>query len=575
MPDRPTAHVRIPPPQSDDFRRRMRMVHDRLSDSASSASQTSARWAPTLLMVALGIMAFFTLFPFNFTLHTGQTFNWQPIDLSDPFDWIMNVILTLPLGFALAAYTTRRRWRVSAAWQMFLLAGGVTCLCSTTVESLQLFLPSRVSVLSDILSNTTGGIVGCFCFLPFGLDFLRVLDHVARTLRRRLVGMRAVGALIVVVALVCAVPAWVLRRPRLANWNPDFPMLLGEENNMKVGDTRAWDGTVWALHIANRAASLDDAKKFFAVGNFTSIFGGSVIADYSLLGPGPYADSSHHLPNLAWMSQHPRIAAAAPAHFSYHDFLSTNARAAPLVRAIIDTDNFTIALVAAADHLDETGPARILTCSKNIYVRNFTLGQDNADLIIRLRTRAGGNNGTCPEWRVPGIFRDRNPHALLITYDGDVLHVYQDSTARHWRVRTPPEYSILRPILARDLLDMSITGIGNRRLVTLFYALCLLPIAGVLGLILAAAVSPPSSMNLPPHWQRLILPLLGGLFGVVAMYVTVDRLGVRAMGWTEFPLALCVLAIETAIFGHWWARGPARPRPQPPMAQILYIGDAP
>ena len=89
------------------------------------------------------------------------------------------------------------------------------------------------------------------------------------------------------------------------------------------------------------------------------------------------------------------------------------------------------------DTLDNTGPARIVTCSKNIYVRNFTLGQDNADLIVRLRTRAGGDNGTCPEWRVPNIFRDRDPHSLLITYDGNVLRVYQDTPVRMWRVRTP------------------------------------------------------------------------------------------------------------------------------------------
>jgi hypothetical protein len=293
-----------------------------------------------------------------------------------------------------------------------------------------------------------------------------------------------------------------------------------------------------------------------------------------LLGPGPYADASHHLPNLTWLPQHPQMAATAPVHFTHGDFISTTVRAAPLVRAIVDTDSFTIAFVAAADRLDQSGPARIVTCSKNIYVRNITIGQENSDLIIRLRTRGSGDNGTCPEWHVPAIFRDRNPHARLITYDGTVLHVFEDNPARHWRVRTPPEYSILRPILARDFLDMSITGAGNRRLVTLFYTLCLLPIAVILGIILAAAVS-PTSINLPPLWQRLMLPALGVLFGTAAIYVAVDRLGVRAMGWTEFPLAFCILAIETAVFGHWWSRGPAKHQPSLPLAQITYIGDAP
>jgi hypothetical protein len=108
--DRTTAHVRIPPPQSDEFRQRMRLVHDRFADS-SSGSEIAARWARTLLVVALCIFALFTLFPFNFTLHTGQSFDWRPIDLGDPSDWVLNVLLTLPLGFALAAYATGRGWR--------------------------------------------------------------------------------------------------------------------------------------------------------------------------------------------------------------------------------------------------------------------------------------------------------------------------------------------------------------------------------------------------------------------------------------------------------------------------------
>jgi VanZ family protein len=571
--DRPAIRFRSPNPPSDEFRQRMRMVQDRLASSAD-ASQATARWAPTLIGVALCIFAFFTLFPFNFTLHTGQAFDWHPVDLGDPSDWIMNVILALPLGFALTALGTGRGWRKKSAWKSFLLAAGVTCVCSTAVECLQLFLPSRVSALADILSNTTGGIVGCFCFLPLGIDVVRVIDRLARAMRRRVVGLRAAGTLMVVVAVVCGSLVWMLRRPRLATWNPDFPLLLGNENHLKPADARPWDGTVTGLHIANRAATAAEAENILAHGDFAAIMGNNVIADYALLGPGPYADASHHLPDLSWATGRPPIAAGAPVHFANGNFLSTVVRAKPLVHAITDTDSFTIAFVAAADRPDQTGPARIVTSSRNPLVRNFTLGQEKADLIIRLRTRSGGNNGTCPEWLVPGTFRDHDSHAFLITYDGDILRVYVDTLSRTWRVRTPPEYSILRPILARDFLTMSMTGLGNRRLVALFYALCLMPIALLLGIILANAISPTSRLHLWPLGVRMVPPAVGLLFGVAAMYVTVDRLGVRAMGWTEFPLAGAILAIETAIFGHWWARGPARSRAASSMAQITFLGDA-
>ena len=52
----------------------MRLVQDRLAGTGHPGSHTSARWAGTLLVVALCELAFFTLFPFNFTLHTGQHF---------------------------------------------------------------------------------------------------------------------------------------------------------------------------------------------------------------------------------------------------------------------------------------------------------------------------------------------------------------------------------------------------------------------------------------------------------------------------------------------------------------------
>ena len=106
------------------------------------------------------------------------------------------------------------------------------------------------------------------------------MDHLARTARRRMVGVRAIGVCVAVVALVCGTLAWTLRHPRLATWNPDFPLLLGEENNVKNGDTRAWDGTVSALHIASRAASIDDAKKLLSQGDFAAVMGDSAVAEY-------------------------------------------------------------------------------------------------------------------------------------------------------------------------------------------------------------------------------------------------------------------------------------------------------
>jgi hypothetical protein len=56
---------------------------------------------------------------------------------------------------------------------------------------------------------------------------------------------------------------------------------------------------------------------------------------------------------------------------------------------------------------EQSGPARILTFSLNPYERNLTVGQEGADLIMRLRTASTDKNGMIegkPVARVPRVF---------------------------------------------------------------------------------------------------------------------------------------------------------------------------
>lgn len=48
-------------------------------------------------------------------------------------------------------------------------------------------------------------------------------------------------------------------------------------------------------------------------------------------------------------------------------------------------------------NLHQKGPARILTYSKSPFERNFTLGQEGRDIVLRLRTPETGANGNNPE----------------------------------------------------------------------------------------------------------------------------------------------------------------------------------
>jgi VanZ like family len=81
---------------------------------------------------------------------------------------------------------------------------------------------------------------------------------------------------------------------------------------------------------------------------------------------------------------------------------------------------------------EQSGPARIMTLSLDHYHRDFTIGQQGADLILRLRTPASDLNGTiddAPVARVPDVFRSMRwvtvrlriePGRLELAVDGEI-----------------------------------------------------------------------------------------------------------------------------------------------------------
>ena len=66
------------------------------------------------------------------------------------------------------------------------------------------------------------------------------------------------------------------------------------------------------------------------------------------------------------------------------------------LNAVIDGAPLKIQMRVAPDRVDQRGPARILTISKNTSLRNLTIGQEGTDLILRLRTVKSSLNGLPP-----------------------------------------------------------------------------------------------------------------------------------------------------------------------------------
>lgn len=93
---------------------------------------------------------------------------------------------------------------------------------------------------------------------------------------------------------------------------------------------------------------------------------------------------------------------------------------AELLLHLKTTNEMTLECVVQTPSLDQRGPARIVSFSDNSAQRNFTLGQQDQDLIFRLRTPATGENGTNPEIKIGKIEKDQPTHVVITYRDGNL-----------------------------------------------------------------------------------------------------------------------------------------------------------
>ena len=100
--------------------------------------------------------------------------------------------------------------------------------------------------------------------------------------------------------------------------------------------------------------------------------------------------------------------------------------AATLRRKLMKADQLSIEVVLRTDSLNQVGPARILSFSRNSACRNFTLAQNGNGLEFRLRTTETDFNGIFPSLLVPGVFDDQTFQQLIVTYDGEKVCLYVD-----------------------------------------------------------------------------------------------------------------------------------------------------
>ncbi len=89
------------------------------------------------------------------------------------------------------------------------------------------------------------------------------------------------------------------------------------------------------------------------------------------------------------------------------------------------TNELMIEAVITPARGDQRGPARIISLSRDSGRRNFTLGQEGENLVLRLRTPKTGTNGTNPQVTLTAL-RIGRPQHVVVTYRQGVTTCHVD-----------------------------------------------------------------------------------------------------------------------------------------------------
>jgi glycopeptide antibiotics resistance protein len=455
------------------------------------------QWASVIaVVVSVSFILLVTLFPFNFT---PTNFSFQAINnhlgaKSDLNDLIGNVLLFMPFGFSLVGWLLKSKIKI--LWAIILTILANTAL-SLTVEILQIFLPLRSPDYSDVITNSTGGLLGTigYCFWNLA-QFKSQLSRLIKNIKPLLSRQKLAAALIIWVLFTGFVALGLQRATYLSNWATDFPLVLGNE---ATGD-RPWQGTISQLAIAPRAINESEIAQVFANQGFSA--SESLIANYELVGKDNYQDRTNQLPDLIWQGTQPQNQITQGVSLSANHWLSTPTPATNLSEKLRQTSQFTISTIVATVNSGQLGPARIISLSNDPLHRNFTLGQHYSYLVFRLRTPITGENGMYLGLSVRGIFKDTQPIHLIITYKHSFLRLYVNSPENLYILGLTPESTLFRYLFPfeGDSLDLNKLGLFITKL--MYYWLFFVPLGILTALIITL---------FPTRLSLTILSFMGGI----------------------------------------------------------------
>jgi hypothetical protein len=237
------------------------------------------------------------------------------------------------------------------------------------------------------------------------------------------------------VVVTCAVVLWCIigLQPAFGalkmDWDRTFPLTVANE----IGDARPWLGKVRYIGIYGRGLLERDVRRLHAG------LGSPQVSDVRracglLAGYDFRRLATEKLQSQAELRD-PNLDLIVPSNCSWSvtDGLTTSrfpiiksvGNASALTDRIVSSGAFSVEAWIQPDNLRQIGPARLVSISSGLAIRNFTLGQAAADVVFRVRNRVNSSNGTVHELAASNVLSMEVQH-IVATYDHGVSMVYRD-----------------------------------------------------------------------------------------------------------------------------------------------------
>ncbi len=437
--------------------------------SGLSLDTLANQWS--LRLIALGVLLILvcTLYPFRFHWEAAASLRQVMHSFqgtSDKRDAIANVILFLPLGFGLAGWRRRSSLPVQFMWAI-----AVSAALSSSVELLQVFIPSRNPSYIDMLTNTLGGGCGCLGFQVVGpliLDAIAVtLQVIQRGLRQwRPVYLWAAFWSYLTLTFVVLIS---LYGNSLAGWDAPFPLRIGGDHTS--GDV--WQGRVSQVQWYDRALSPPQVAQWFQDPHSPELHSqnGGLMADYGLQNLQDLSDHTGRSPTLRWQAELPSrgmkpsasTTASVPLSKSY--WLQTSAPLTAIQAGIQRSSQFTLAATLTSDPSNQGLDwfKTIISLGDGTNLGHVSVGQFTHHLVAWVQTSASRRSGGFYQVFVGNTFTDAQPHRLLMTYRGFTVRIYIDGTLVHSDSIVPELHTILGGLLIFAPLSFLLSAIANSR----------------------------------------------------------------------------------------------------------------